>query len=102
MDQSFDVIKDIGLKSGSRLKITKKKKKTAKQSMFDMEDEGDQESNQDDKTTAKYDSIGENEDSSDHLLPWEVKSTKKKKGKTQKLRWFCYFYQRYFHLFKIL
>ena len=28
----------------------------------------------------QYDSIGENEDSSDNLLPWEVKSTKKKKG----------------------
>lgn len=29
----------------------------------------------------QYDSIGENEDSSDNLLPWEVKSNKKKKGK---------------------
>lgn len=85
-DDTFEVIKDVKMKSGSQIKITKRKKKSTKQSLFEnieLEDEGgevSQESVQDTKTTATYDSIGENEDSSDHLLPWEVKSTKKKKG----------------------
>lgn len=84
-DDTFEVIKDVKMKSGSQIKITKRKKKSTKQSLFEnieLEDEGgevSQESVQDTKTTATYDSIGENEDSSDHLLPWEVKSTKKKK-----------------------
>ena len=97
MPQNFEIIKDVRLKSGSGIKISKRKK-TSKQSMFegiefDESAEVSQEAtcedsnnsnNANNKAQAKYDSIGENEDSSDHLLPWEVKSGKKRKGKSRK------------------
>ncbi len=75
-------ITDARTTSGSRIKITKTKKK--KESMFDKIElvDGEIITKTDSNSSVKYDSIGENEDSSDQLLPWEVKSSGSKRKST--------------------
>lgn len=82
---------DVKFKSKSRIKITKTnklKKRQSKLALFDEFELVDDDSStvlsdlsvkKNETERLKYDSIGENEDSSDHLLPWEVKTTKKRK-----------------------
>lgn len=76
-------ISDTTIKSGSRISISKVKKKKPVKQIFDkieMEvNDSSLDSTKADEEKVKYDSIGENEDSSDRLLPWEVKSKSKKR-----------------------
>ncbi len=85
--QNFQTILDTKTNSGSRIKITKIPKKK-KESMFDQIElvNGDIITKNDSNSSVKYDSIGENEDSSnEQLLPWEIKSSssKRKNNNTQ-------------------